>query len=101
MEILVALREYEHGYPDWRQPCRYINFLTALREYQLGYPDWKQRYRYVFETLHCYLRETGTLMLHSCVGHGRCNMQHEEDVLDIAHNDPSSSSHQIFSAIGV
>jgi hypothetical protein len=35
MGILIALKEYEHGYPDWKQPCRCVNFLTALREYEL------------------------------------------------------------------
>jgi hypothetical protein len=42
-----------------------MEILTALREYQHGYPDWKQPYRCVFETAHCYLRETGALTLHA------------------------------------
>jgi hypothetical protein len=64
------------------------NSLTALGEHQHPYPHWRQPYRYVLETVHCNLRETGTHMLHTCVGCGRYKVWDEEDVMDIVYDNP-------------
>jgi hypothetical protein len=74
------------------------NSLTALREYQCRYPD-QRHYQHIFETVHRNLRETGTLMLHVHAGCGRRNVQ-GENVLNIIHDNPSSSTCHISSATG-
>jgi hypothetical protein len=77
------------------------NALAETREYQHRYPDWRQPYQCVFETVHHNLRETGTLMLHEHDGHGRCNVQDEdENMFDIVHNNSSTSTCHTSSVTG-
>jgi hypothetical protein len=55
------------------------NSLVALREYWHQYPDWRQ-FTNMFEMIHLNMRKTGTLMPHAQVCHGRHNVQDEENV---------------------
>jgi hypothetical protein len=63
----------------------------------LRYPDQ----RHVFEAVHHWLRETGSFKPRTHVGHGRCNVQDDEVVLDAVHDNPSSSTHRIASQTGL
>jgi hypothetical protein len=53
------------------------------------YPDWRQPYQHVFEIVYHNLRETGTLMPHADVGHGRHSVQ-DKAALYIVHSNPST-----------
>jgi hypothetical protein len=49
----------------------------------------------MFETVHRNLKETGTFMLHSLLGHERSNAWDEEEVLDIVHDNPPTSTRHV------
>jgi hypothetical protein len=42
----------------------------------------------VFEVVHCRLRETGSFKPRTHDGHGRCNVQDDEVVLDAVNDNP-------------
>jgi hypothetical protein len=61
------------------------NSLAALRGYRCQYSDWRQIHRID-------ARETGTLMSHACADRGKRHVRVEEDVLDVAHDNPNQQS---------
>jgi hypothetical protein len=71
------------------------NSFAALRAYQHRYLDRRQTFRRVLERVHCNLRETGTLMVHSHAGCGMSNVWDQDDVLYIVHANPSAGIHHI------
>jgi hypothetical protein len=73
---------------------RDVNSLTALRDYQHGYPERRLSYRRVLERVHCNLRETGAFMTGALAGRVRRNVRDEQDVLDIADGNPSTSTYR-------
>jgi hypothetical protein len=76
------------------------NSLAVVREYQNRYPDRKQPYRRVLERVHRNLTETGTLKTHALAGRERRNVRGEDDVLDILHDKPPTSTRHISYATG-
>jgi hypothetical protein len=57
-------------------------FFPALREYL----DWRQPYTCIFEALHHHLREIDSHATCVCSPWKMCNVQYEEDVLDLIHS---------------
>jgi hypothetical protein len=63
------------------------NSLVALSEYQHQYAYQRQPYQRISKTMNHNLRETGSLMSHARACRGRHNVQDEEDMLDIIHDN--------------
>jgi hypothetical protein len=85
-------------YGDMNFLCGFldVNALAAFREYQHQYPDRRQPYRRVLERVHCNLRETGAVMIHSHAGRGMSNVWDQDDVLYTVHANPSAGIHHIY-----
>jgi hypothetical protein len=69
-------------------------------EYQHRYPDWRQPYQRALERVHCNLRETGTLMMHARTGYRRRNVCDQDDVLDTVRDNSSTCTHHISYSTG-
>jgi hypothetical protein len=67
------------------------NAKVASREYQRLYPDRGQP----FATVQGSLRETGAFTVAEYTGHGRCNVQNEEEVSNMTRVNSSNATRQV------